>query len=167
MVLWKTFLYSLQLPRKQSVFKLNRIPMDITVFYMFIMLFIVSIPSLIERLTETTSIGADMNIIFKLIYFFMFYYLPLTIMVFLLITFLAYLFTWIARGMQRKLKLQILWKMIAYTTTIPFILYTVIAIIFPFSDTYLLFSILFTTILVIKIITVYPKRKVNNKTNLS
>ena len=158
MTLWKTFLYSLQLPRKQSIFKLNRIPMDITVFYMFIMLFIVSIPSLVERLTETSSIGSDMNIVFKLIYFFMFYYLPLTIMVFLLITFLAYLFTWIAKILHRKLKLQIIWKMIAYTTTIPFILYTVIAIVFPISDSYLLFSIAFTTVLVLKIITVYPKR---------
>jgi hypothetical protein len=159
MILWKTFLYSLQLPRKQAVFKLNRIPMDITVFYMFIMLFIVSIPSLIDRLTETLSIGSNMNIVFKLIYFFMFYYLPLTIMVFLLITFLAYLFTWIAKGMHRKLKLQILWKMIAYTTTIPFILYTVIAIIFSISDSYLLLSILFTIVLLIKIIMVYPKRE--------
>ncbi|WP_042147704.1 DUF1189 family protein [Paucisalibacillus sp. EB02] len=159
MVLWKTFLSSLQLPRKQSVFKLNRIPMDITVFYMFIMLFIVSIPSLIDRLTETSSIGSDMNIVFKLIYFFMFYYLPLTIMVFLLITLLAYLFTWIAKSMQRKLKLQIFWKMIAYSTTIPFILYTVIAIITPISDSYLLLSMVFTFVLLFKIINVYPKRK--------
>lgn len=159
MILWKTFLYSLQLPTKQSVFRLNRIPMDITVFYMFIMLFIVSIPSLIDRLTETSSIGSDMNIVFKLIYFFMFYYLPLTIMVFLLITLLAYLFTWIAKSMHRKLKLQIFWKMIAYSTTIPFILYTVIALIIPISDSYLLLSMVYTFVLLFKIITVYPRRK--------
>jgi hypothetical protein len=158
MVFWKTFLLSLQLPKKQAVFKLNRIAMDITVFYLFILLFIVSIPSLMDQLTETTGIGANMNIVFQLIYFFMFYYLILTIMVFLLITVLAYIFTWIARFAHRKLKLQLIWKMIAYTTTIPFILYTVIDLIYPISDKYLLISGLYTAILLAKIITVYPRR---------
>ncbi|WP_246521243.1 DUF1189 domain-containing protein [Ornithinibacillus massiliensis] len=158
MLLWKTFLLSIKLPAKQVVFQLNRIPMDITVFYMFILLFIVSIPSLIDQLTRSTGIGSDMNVIFKLIYFFIFYYLPLTIMVFLFITFLGYLFTWVARLMHRKLKLQILWKMIAYTTTIPFILYTVVALIYPIEDTYLLLSLVWTLVLLFTIIKVYPKR---------
>jgi hypothetical protein len=158
-ILWKTFILSLQLPAKQTVFKLNRIPMDITVFYMFILLFIVSLPSLVEQLTKTTGIGSEMNIVFRFIYFFIFYYLPLTIMVFLLITLLAYVFTWIAKVMQRKLKLQILWKMIAYSTTIPFIAYMVIAFIYPIDDGYLLYTLIWTLFLLLKIITVYPKRK--------
>lgn len=158
MLLWKTFLLSIKLPAKQVVFQLNRIPMDITVFYMFILLFIVSIPSLIDQLTRSTGIGSDMNVIFKLIYFFIFYYLPLTIMVFLFITFLGYLFTWIAKLMHRKLKLQILWKMIAYTATIPFIIYTVMALIYPIEDTYLLLSLVWTFVLLFNIIKVYPKR---------
>ncbi|GIO28234.1 hypothetical protein [Ornithinibacillus bavariensis] len=159
MVFWKTFLFSIQLPKKQAVFQLNRIAMDITVFYMFILLFIVSIPSLVDQLTETTGLGANMNIVFQLIYFFMFYYLILTIMVFLLITAIAYMFTWVAKLMHRKLKLQLMWKMVAYTTTIPFILYTIIDLIYPISDKYLLISIVYTTLLQFKIIAVYPKRK--------
>lgn len=158
MVLWKTFLNSLRLPNKQAVFKLNRVPMDITVFYMFIMLFFISIPSLIHQLTETTGLGSDMNIVFKLIYFFIFNYLPLTIMIFLLITAFAYLFTWIAKWMKRKLKLQIFWKMIAYATTIPFLLYTVIALFFPISDVFLLIAIVYTSIIVLQVIKVYPRR---------
>ena len=159
MVFWKTFLLSIKLPAKQAVFKLNRIAMDITVFYMFILLFIVSIPALIDQLTKSTGIGADMNIVFKLIYFFIFYYLPLTIMVFLFITFLAYLFTFIAKLMHRKLKLQVLWKMIAYTTSIPFILYTVVALLYPITDSYLMYSLVWTVLLLFNIIMVYPRRK--------
>ncbi|GGA70273.1 hypothetical protein [Ornithinibacillus halotolerans] len=159
MIFWQTFLYSVQLPTKNAVFKLNRIPMDITVFYMFFMLFIISIPSLINQLTRSSGLGSDMNIVFKLIYFFIFNYLPLTIIVFLLITFVAYLFTWIAKVMQRKLKLQIIWKMIAYTTTIPFIIYTVVALLFQVNDTYLLLSAFFSSALLIRIISIYPKRR--------
>ncbi|MFS0673771.1 hypothetical protein [Ornithinibacillus sp. 179-J 7C1 HS] len=159
MVFWKTFLLSIKLPSKQAVFKLNRIAMDITVFYMFILLFIVSIPSLINQLTSSTGIGSDMNIVFKLIYFFIFYYLPLTIMVFLFITFLSYVFTWIAKLMHRKLKLQVIWKMVAYTASIPFILYTVVALLYSISDSYLLYSLVWTILLLFKIIMVYPRRK--------
>lgn len=161
MLLWKTFLHSLKLPSKQAVFKLNRVPMDITVFYMFIMLFFISIPSLIQQLTKTSGLGSDMNIVFKLIYFFIFNYLPLTIMIFLLITAFAYLFTWIAKVMKRKLKLQILWKMFAYSTSIPFLLYTVIALFFPISDVFLLITILYTSIMVFQVIRVYPKRVIS------
>jgi hypothetical protein len=159
MVLWKTFLLSIKLPSKQAVFKLNRIPMDITVFYMFLLLFIVSVPSLVNQLTEATGLGSDMNIVFQLIYFFIFYYLPLTIMVFLLITLLAYLFTWIARAIHRKLKLQIMWKMIAYTTTIPFLVYAIIAFFYPVRDIYLFVTALFSVILLFRIMMVYPKRR--------
>ncbi|WP_010094656.1 DUF1189 family protein [Ornithinibacillus scapharcae] len=101
-----------------------------------------------------------MNIVFKLIYFFIFNYLPLTIMIFLLITAFAYLFTWIAKAMQRKLKLQILWKMFAYATTIPFLLYTVIALFFPISDVFLLIAIVYTSIIVFLVMKVYPRRKI-------
>jgi hypothetical protein len=158
MVFWQTFLLSIKLPSKQAVFKLNRIAMDTTIFYMFLLLLIVSIPSLVDQLSNTTGIGSEMNIVFQLIYFFMFYYLILTIMVFVMITVLAYIFTWIAKVMHRKLKLQILWKMIAYTATIPFILYAIFAIFFPISDAYLLMTMVYTIIVLTRVIVVYPKR---------
>ncbi|WP_047980143.1 DUF1189 family protein [Ornithinibacillus contaminans] len=159
MVFWETFLHSIQLPRKQSVFKLNRIPMDITVFYLFILLFLALFPTFLHQVTENTGLGSDMNLVFQFIYFFMFNYLPVTIMLFVSITVLAYIFTWIAHLLHRKLKLQILWKMIAYTTTIPLLIYAILALFNPVSNGYLVFMIVFTSVILLRVITVYPKRK--------
>ncbi|WP_163969293.1 DUF1189 family protein [Oceanobacillus halotolerans] len=159
----QAFLYSLKLPSKQAMFKLNRIGMDITVIYMFILLFIVSIPSLIDRITATSGMSSDMNILFLLLYFFIFYYLPLTIMVFLLLSIVAYISTGIAKLLKRKIRFSILWKLAAYVTTIPLLLYTVIAFLIPVSDTFLLLVTIYVFILMLKMITVYPKRKIRSK----
>ncbi|MDY0409916.1 hypothetical protein [Paracerasibacillus soli] len=53
MQLWHTFKLSLKIPSKRAVFQLNRIGMDIVVFYLFVLLAIVSIPPLIDLLTTT------------------------------------------------------------------------------------------------------------------
>lgn len=162
MVFLQAFLHSIKLPRKKAIFKLNRIGMDITVIYMFILLLLVSIPSLIDQLTAAEGQSANLNILFMLIYFFMFYYLPMTIIVFLVLSIIAYIATLVAKGMRRKLHFSILWKMSAYTTTIPFLIYTVIAFIFPVSDVFLLLSLIYTIVLMVMIISVYPKRKVGS-----
>ncbi|GAB3053892.1 hypothetical protein GCM10027286_16690 [Virgibacillus ainsalahensis] len=159
MIFLQAFVHSIKLPSKNAIFKLNRIGMDITVGYMFILLFLVSVPSLISQLTATSGLGHDMNVIFKLIYFFMFYYLPLTIIVFLSLCLIAYIGTLIAKLTQRKLRFGMLWKMSAYTTTIPFLLYTVIALLVSVSDNYLLLSFIYSFALLVKIISVYPKRR--------
>lgn len=162
MIFLQAFIYSIKLPNKKAVFKLNRIGMDITVIYMFILLLLVSIPSLIEQLTTASGQVADLNFLFLLIYFFMFYYLPMTLIVFLALCIIAYIATIFAKRMQRKLRFSILWKMSAYTTTIPFILYTVIALIFPVRDMFLLVSLIYTLTLLVMIIFVYPKRKIRS-----
>ncbi|WP_235792845.1 DUF1189 family protein [Virgibacillus salidurans] len=150
------------MPRKKAIFKLNRIGMDITVVYMFILLLLVSMPSLIDQLTATEGQSANLNFLFLLIYFFMFYYLPMTIIVFLMLSLIAYIATIVAKGMRRKLRFSILWKMAAYTTTIPFLLYTVIALLYPVSDVFLLLSLIYTLVLIVMIISVYPRRKIRS-----
>ncbi|WP_010648881.1 hypothetical protein [Oceanobacillus massiliensis] len=157
------FLTSLKLPKKNAMFKLNRAGMDVAVIYMFLMLAIVSIPSLIERLTATTGLGADLHIIFKLIYFFMFYYLPMTILVFAALSIVAYMGVGFAMITQRKLRFAILWKLSAFTTTIPFLLYTVITLLFHVSDLYLAIAFLYAFILLIKMITIYPQKRTTHK----
>lgn len=157
MIFWRTFLESIKLPQKKAMFKLNRTGMDIAVVYMFILLFIVSIPSLIVRIKDAHMLNVDIEWFFLIIYFFIFYYLPLIVIVFILLSALAYIAGGITKLMKRKLHFSILWKMAAYTTTVPFLLYTVIALIVPISDTFLWFSLLYTLIVLIKIISVYPK----------
>lgn len=159
MIFWQTFIHSIQLPYKKAMFKLNRTGMDIAVIYMFILLILVSIPSLIERLTATSGPGTDLNLFFLFIYFFIFYYLPMAVIVFLLLSLVAYIGTTIAKLMQRKLRFSLLWKMSAYTSTVPFLIYTIVALLFPISDAFLWLTLLYTLILLIKIILVYPKRK--------
>lgn len=159
MIFWRTFLNSIKLPQKKAMFQLNRTGMDIAVVYMFILLLIVSIPSLIERIKDAHLFGVDIELFFLIIYFFIFYYLPLTVIVFILLSLIAYIAVGITKLMKRKLHFSILWKMASYTTTIPFLVYTIVALIFPISDTLLWLSLLYTLIVLIKIISIYPKRR--------
>lgn len=159
MIFFNVFLTSIKLPKKEAMFRLNRVGMDIAVIYMFILLAIISIPALIERLTTTEGLGADINIIFKLIYFFMFYYLPMSLIIFISLSVVAYIGRGITYVLKRKLRFSILWKMVAFTTTVPFLLYTILALLFPISDTYLLLAIIYSLLLLIKMITIYPKRR--------
>ncbi|MTW85749.1 DUF1189 domain-containing protein [Virgibacillus dakarensis] len=150
---------SIRLPAKKAMFTLNRIGMDITVVYMFILLILVSIPSLIDRLSVSSGTAADVQLFFLLMYFFIFYYLPLVIFVFVVLSAVAYVGVLISRALYRKIRFAILWKMCAYTTTMPFLIYTVVALIIPINDNWLWLFLLYTFILMIKIITVYPRRK--------
>ena len=158
MIFLKAFLHSIKLPTKNAVFQLNRIGMDITVVYMFIIMAIVAIPALLDRLIASNDLGTDMALVFQLIYFFMFYYLPLTIIVFIVLSGVAYLYVWIAKGLKRKLRFSLLWKMSAYTTTIPFLIYTMIACLFSIDDSLLWIFFIYSLLVLFKIITVYPER---------
>src|SRR5690625_6557142 len=126
---------------------------------MFLLLVFVSIPSLIDRLTATVCPWSDLYLFFLIIYFFIFYYLPMTVIVFLLLSLVAYIGTGIAKLMRRKLRFSLLWKMCAYLSTVPFLIYTIVALIFPISDAYLWFALLYTLIFLVKIISIYPKRR--------
>lgn len=159
MTMIHAFLHSIALPAKKAMFKLNRIGMDITVVYMFILLLFVSIPSLMDRLTSPSEAGAHVQVFFLLMYFFIFYYLPLVIFVFVMLAIVAYIGVLISRTLHRKIRFAILWKMCAYTTTIPFLIYTVIAFVIPISDKWLWLFLVYTFVLMVKIITVYPRRK--------
>lgn len=160
MIMIKAMLNSFKLPNKKAMFKLNRIGMDTVVIYLFILLFIVSIPALINQLQITNGLADGLPFILKLIYFFMFYYLPLLIGVFILISILSFIVLGISKVMKRKLRYQIIWKLIAFTTTIPFLFYTFLAFIYPISDRYLLLAVVYSLVLLVLMILKYPKRRV-------
>lgn len=159
MIFWKIFVNSLKLPNKQAMFKLNRTGMDRTIIYMFILLFIVSLPILVEQITSTSGLVSSMNLVFLIIYFFMFSYLPLTIIFFILLSIVAYLGTLIAKSLHRRLRFSLLWKMSAYLTTIPLLIYAFITAFIEVNDHFLWLILLYVLILLVKVITVYPKRK--------
>src|SRR5699024_6206149 len=80
-------------------------------------------PTLIHQITSNTGPAASLNIVFLLIYFFIFSYLPLTIIVFLLLSVIAYFGIWISRFLQRKLSFSLLWKMAANLSSFLLFLY--------------------------------------------
>ena len=157
--IWNSFSHSLKLPQKKSVFYLNRIGMDITVIYMFILLAITSIPALLDQMASNKQSTLQLHPFFLSIYFFIFYYLVITITVFCIISLIAYVWTFIAKLLQRKLRFAILWKMVAYSTTIPFILFTVISFFYPVSYYFLFITIIYIFIILFKILLIYPRRK--------
>src|SRR5690625_5228990 len=138
---WKVFKHSIKLPQKQAVFTLNRIGMDITVLYLFFLLAIASLPALIDQIVmnETTF---HIHTIFLLIYFFIFYYLILVLIVFSGLSLIAYLGTLFAQLVHRKLRFSILWKMSAFTTTIPIVLFSIISFVYSVTTVFLIIAIL-------------------------
>lgn len=161
MKFWMIFMESFKLPNKRALFKLNRVGMDIVVIYLFILLFLVSIPSFIQQITGTSSSGYinDLNLFFQIIYFFIFYYLPINVIVFLLLSLVAYIGLGITKIMKRKLRFAILWKMSAFSITVPFVIYRFIALFIPLNNTFLLIAVLYIFTLLIIMISIYPKRK--------
>jgi len=159
MIFWHTFKTSFKLPEKRAAFTLNRVSMDVVVVYLFILFFFVSIPAFIDQIQNEHLLNFNVELLFLIIYFFIFYYLPLTIIMFGLISLVAYIGKGFTRLLQRKLHYSILWKMTAFSITIPFVLYTVVALFYPISDKLLWFSLVYAMIILLKIITIYPKRK--------
>lgn len=159
MVFIRAFLHSIRLPQKKAMFQLNRIGMDVTIIYMFILIAIASIPSLLDSLTISTGSIAEMNIFFVFVYFFFVYYLSLTGIIFVFLSLLAYIGTGISKLLKRKIRFAILWKLCAYTTTLPLLVYTLLAFFFPVSEAYLWLCCAYTFVFLIKMIIAFPKRR--------
>src|SRR5690625_6526482 len=104
--------------------------MDIVVIYLAILLFFVSIPSLIEQVSNPSGLGANMSLFSLMIYFFIFDYLPLLVIVFSFLSLIAYVATGLTKLMMRKLLFTVLRKMSAFATTVPFSLYALIDLFF-------------------------------------
>src|SRR5699024_3961175 len=105
-----SFIESIKLLKKKSVFKLNRISMDI-VFYMFILLALVSLPSLFYHMSNSSELSVKIGSFFYLIYFFIFHYLVIVVLVFIVISIIAYLASLFTKFSGRRLHYSILWKM--------------------------------------------------------
>jgi len=157
-VFWNACKQSVKLPQKKATFALNRIGMDVTVIYLFILLAIASIPSLIGELSANNH-SVHIHPFFLLIYFFIFYYLVLVLIVFSALSVFAYIATILAKGLGRKLQFSIMWKMAAFAMTIPLLLFTVLSFIYPLSFIFVTLSIIYMLIVTLKIILIYPKMK--------
>lgn len=157
MKLWNLLLNGVQLPRKKAMFALNRTGMDWAMIYTFVLLLIASIPALLERLLNPDP--PEMNAIFTILYFFMFYYLPLVIMMLIAVAGVAYVVTFIAKLRQRKLKYQIFLKMGLYALAVPLLLYTILVILFPVTTNDLWYALIYVFVVLNILINHYPKKR--------
>ncbi|GAA0335555.1 DUF1189 family protein [Oceanobacillus oncorhynchi subsp. oncorhynchi] len=151
---------SLLLPQKKAMFQINRIGMDQIMIYLFILFMVTSLPELIVRLTSWSGLGGEMNIIFQLIYFFMFYYLILAILLLGVISFIAYLGRGIVRLANRKLYYGTLWKLTACSLTLPMLVFTLLSFIWSIPDWFLFIFFIYPVVLLIRMIFLYPQKRV-------
>ncbi|WP_151680551.1 DUF1189 family protein [Weizmannia acidilactici] len=124
MGIWDAFKYSCLLPGKKAAFQLNRIPMDRTIMYIFLLVFAVSIP----RAANLAAGGApgSLNMIQFVFYFLFVYELLAACTVLAGISLLACCGYVLRKLMKRKLAYRHLWKMSCYTITVPLVLHTII-----------------------------------------
>jgi len=142
------------------MFQINRIGMDQIMIYLFILFMVTSLPELIVRLTSWSGLGGEMNIIFQLIYFFMFYYLILAILLLGVISFIAYLGRGIVRLANRKLYYGTLWKLTACSLTLPMLVFTLLSFIWSIPDWFLFIFFIYPVVLLIRMIFLYPQKRV-------
>src|SRR5699024_3058769 len=162
-----SYIESIKVAKKLSVFKLNRISMDFVVLGRIIRLAIVSLHSFFYQLSNSSYFIVYLGLFFYLVCFFIFHYLVIVVLVFIVISMIAYLASLFTKFSGRRLHYSILCKLTAFSTTLPFLLYSILAFFYNISDNFLWLSFLYTAFLLYKIITIYPKRKHYNKKTFS
>ncbi|MDF1509490.1 hypothetical protein PZE06_15200 [Robertmurraya sp. DFI.2.37] len=149
----------LLLPKKEAVVRLNRIDLKEAAGYFFILLLILVVPLQITLLQESSRV---MNEVPAYVYkaqililypFFIVFYAVIGI------SLLSFLSVLTGKWLKRRLKFQLLWKMIAFTLTKPLLLY-VIAYILVGGNTLVNLAVLVGIFSgVFRLILSYPKRK--------
>src|SRR5699024_1231739 len=165
--IWNIFKNSVQLPKRQAAFSLNRIGMDKDIIFLFILIALASVPELITQLkTNQTSSSLYMQSLFYVIFLFIFYYLIFISVVFTILSFISYLATWIAHMASRKLRYSILWKTTACASTIPLLIFTISSFFYTITLYFFFVLVLFQLIVLIQTIFLYPKRNVKRSKRL-
>src|SRR5690625_912215 len=159
MIFWEIFKNSIKLPNKKAMRQINQVGMDYTVFYMFLLLAIISIPSFFDQVVGNNGPDIDVNIFLFTVYFFIFFYLSLVFIIFRLFSLLVYIYYIVANIVLRKPTFSLLWKCIAYTTTIPFVIFTLVSLFYDFSVTYLAITAIYSFTVVVIMILSFPKRR--------
>ncbi len=135
--------------------RLNRLQMKNTFLYYFVLLLILIIPLELTVLQKNTTGPNDFYITQVLILypFFMIFYALIGIS---LLTFLTVL---MGKALKRKLKFQLLWKMIAFTLTKPILVFVFAYIMLGNQIIVNVIVMLLTFISILRLILAYPKKK--------
>ncbi len=151
---------SLLLPKKDAVFRLNRISMRDTIVYLFLFLFISFSPTFIIHPLLSVDLTTGKSLDLLLLQMIVLYPFLCVLLGIVGISMLAAGGLVITKLLQRKLRYQQLWKMSVFACTLPLIIYFVTALFsLQFSYLYVLLIIIFY-IYILFMIRIYPKRRV-------
>ena len=151
---------SIQLPKKEALFRLNRVSMRDTMVYALIFTFILVLPDIFHAFKsyqEVDYFGMPRELYFiQLIILY-----PATIFLFVVIglSVLSGLAVILRNLLHRKLAFQQLWKMTAFSLTIPMIFYLIFRI-FQIETVWInLLPLMIYFFLITKMILVFPRVK--------
>lgn len=156
MQLWRSFLYSSQLPGKKAMFAVNRTGMDWAIIYLCALVGILSIPGF----TSSEQFDFGLNFAFRLIYFFIFYYIPLLLMLISALSVISWIAQLLAKWQKRKFRFQSLWKLSVHVATWPILLCTALSFIPVTTSVLVIGSCLFILLQLEIMIRHYPERRV-------
>ncbi|HEX6923583.1 MAG TPA: DUF1189 family protein [Bacillales bacterium] len=157
MNLLKTFKLSLQLPKKEALFRLNRMKMSTVMVYLFILMFIASVPGGVKFVLTDHSTNVPPTLF--VLQFFFFYYLLFAFIGLMGLSILALVGLWISKSLRRKLTYRQLWKMSVFSVTIPVFLYTLAESIWPDNGFILIIFFGLALAILTKMIGVFPRRQ--------
>ncbi|HET7579805.1 MAG TPA: DUF1189 family protein [Bacillales bacterium] len=160
MNLLRAFQSSLLLPKKDAMFRLNRMGMGGTIGYLFMLLFIVAIPSGVHfALSDHPGFENRIPPTLFVLQFFVFDYLLFVVGGLIVISVLAAVCLLLSKTVMRKLSYRQLWKISAYATTIPFLLYTLAQSLNWNSPLIPLLLFFLALVILVRMIFIFPRRK--------
>lgn len=155
MPLLKAFWNSIQLPKKEAMFALNRTKMGGTLAYLFILFFVISVP---EGVRFVLSNNQTLPLTLMVLQFIIFGYFLFLFVGMCFISIMAGICMGISVVLKRKLVYRHLWKLAAYAATLPLILYGVATSFSLLSSLIPLGLFLLSLVMLIRMISIFPKR---------
>ena len=151
-----SFKNSLLLPRREALFRLNRISMRNTIAYIFTLMFLLYIPEIVSTILERKDLPEGVMPSLYVLQLVVFYPFVILFLGITLVSILAFFALFLKQILRRKLKYQQLWKMTAFTMTLPLIIYTFLRLVG--LDNFLLTILLMVIFyyLLYKMIIIYP-----------
>ncbi|UFU01204.1 DUF1189 domain-containing protein [Radiobacillus kanasensis] len=150
---------SLLLPRKEALFRLNRVSMRNTIVYIFFLMLLLHLPDIVGALMtidENAEIPKEIFILNLIVS----YPLLLILSTFLGVSILAAISLLLIIFLKRKLAYHYLWKITTYALTIPYMIYKLLLNNLELTG-YLaeVISLSILYYIMYKIITIYPKKE--------
>jgi hypothetical protein len=152
------FKNSLLLPKKEALFRLNRVSMRNTLTYIVCLMFLLFLPDVVKVVMDVEAGLEGLPKGSYITQVIVFYPLFILFIVVTGVSLLAALSLPIKEVLGRKLAYHQLWKMTTFAMTVPLIIYTVLKLFHVNSVVVNLLQLIILYFLIYKMILVYPKR---------